>query len=75
MAKRWYNRSGTVRWLDDKGHFHRVDGPAAVWANGMQWWARHGRSHFAHGPADLYDGGTLRWYEAGELLRRRDPYG
>ena len=75
MAKRWYYRNGTVRWINDKGRSHRADGPAVVWANGMQYWYRRGRDHFAHGPADLYDDGTLAWYEAGELLRRRHPYG
>ena len=75
MAKRWYNRSGTVRWLDDEGHYHREDGPAIVWPNGTQWWFSHGGYHFAHGPSDLYADGALRWYEDRQLLRERYPYG
>ena len=75
MAKRWYHRSGTVRWLDDKGHFHRVDGPASVWPDGTQPWFSHGRFHFAHGPAILYADGLLVWYEDGKWLRERESYG
>ena len=75
MAKRWYSRSGTVRWRDDEGRRHREDGPAVVWPDGTQYWFNHGRYHFAHGPSDLYASGSLRWYEDGRHLRRRDPYG
>ena len=75
MAKRTYSRLGTVRWLDDEGLYHRVDGPAAVYADGTQIWSRHGGFHFAHGPAILYDDGLLVWYEDGDFLRRREPYG
>ena len=75
MAKRRYLRGGAVRWDDYGRRSHREDGPAAVYADGTQWWARHGRYHFAHGPADLYVDGTLRWWEDGEYLRVREPYG
>ena len=75
MAKREYRRNGTVRWLDDEGHAHRLDGPAVVWPDGTQFWYRHRRYHFAHGPSDLYAEGLVAWYEAGEYLRMRHPYG
>ena len=76
MAKREYRRSGLVKWIDDERYAHREGGPAAVYADGGQFWWRHGQLHFAHGPADLWPSGTLRWYEAGELLlRERYPYG
>ena len=75
MAKRAYYHYGVVRWLDDKGHFHREDGPASVWPDGAHFWSRHGDFHFAHGPSDVYADGTLVWYEDGDPLRRRDPYG
>ena len=64
-----------VLWLDDKGHFHREDGPAVVWPNGGQFWFRHGQDHFAYGPSDLCYDGTLVWYEDGDPLRERGPYG
>ena len=75
MAKRWYDRYGSVQWLDDEGRSHREDGPAAVWLDGTQYWYRRGRYHFAHGPADLWYDGLLRWYKDDRLLRERDPYG
>ena len=77
MAKRRYHRVGMVRWIDDKGHYHRLDGPAVVWDHGSQYWYRHGRAHFAYGPADLWSSGTLVWYENGRFLflRERHPYG
>ena len=75
MAKRTYDRDGVVRWYDDKGHRHRVDGPAVVRPHGTQWWFRHNRTHFAHGPANLWHDSTLWWYEDNKLLRWREPYG
>ena len=75
MAKRAYYHYGVVRWLNDEGRCHRLDGPAEVWADSSQFWWRHGRYHFAHGPADLCYGGMLLWYEGGQFLRMRDPYG
>ena len=75
MAKRRYDRDGSVRWIDDEGRAHREDGPASVWPHGTQYWFRHGRDHFAHGPADLWSRGTIMWYEDGEYLRDRYPHG
>ena len=75
MAKRQYRRSGTVRWLNDKGHNHRLGGPASVWPDGTQWWFSHGRLHFAHGPTVRDASGTQYWYEDGWRLREREPYG
>ena len=75
MAKRRYYRSGTVRWINDKEHRHRVDGPASVWPNGTQYWFRYGDFHFAYGPSILNDDGTLGWYKGYRYLRGRDPYG
>ena len=75
MAKRTYSRTGLVRWYDDEGFYHRVDGPALVWAHGRQLWYSRGMPHFAHGPADLWPSGTLVWYEDGRHLRERHLYG
>ena len=75
MAKRTYDRKGLVRWLDDKGNFHREDGPAEVYADDSRLWWRHGDFHFAHGPSDVYADGTLEWYEDNTWLREREPYG
>ena len=75
MAKRRYDRDGSVRWIDDEGQSHREDGPASVYADGGQFWWRHGRFHFVHGPAILYADGRLAWYEDDKYLRRRKPYG
>ena len=75
MAKRRYNRDGWIQWIDDEGLLHRVDGPAWVWPDGTQYWFNHDRDHFVHGPSDLYADGRLAWYEDGEYLRERDPYG
>ena len=76
MAKRAYYRNGVVIWFDDKGCYHRENGPAAaVWDDGSRWWCRHGRLHFAHGPAILNADGTVRWYEDDRYLRGREPYG
>ena len=41
----------TRYWFDNKGRYHREDGPAVEWANGNKAWYRNGKQHREDGPA------------------------
>ena len=38
-------------WYNDRGQFHRVDGPAIEYANGTKSWYLNGKLHREDGPA------------------------
>ena len=40
-----YVRPDCVRWVNDKGLFHREDGPAIEHANGNKDWCLNGRPY------------------------------
>ena len=51
------------QYFNDKGEFHREDGPAIEWADSVKHWFIEGKRHQLDGPAvEWYDGkknGTL----------------
>jgi len=52
---------GSKFWSNDKGHLHRVDGPAAEWSDGEQKWFYNGSLHRFDGPAVSRPDGYERW--------------
>lgn len=58
---------GNKFWLDHNegrwtGTYHRVDGPAVIWADGrLEWWL-HGKRHCNTGPAVVYPNGALEFW-------------
>jgi hypothetical protein len=61
---------GNVCYLLD-GHFHRVDGPALIGADGSTTWFRHGREHREGGPAveDPRSGFVEYWIDGIQFTR------
>jgi len=60
---------GTKHWYNDRGEFHRVDGPAIEHANGDKEWYINGKLHREDGPAyEFADVPALvqRWYINGK---------
>ncbi len=61
-------------WIDSTGlplweHLHRLDGPAAIYANGKQEWWIDGQLHRADGPAVIYSNGHQVWYLNGNFIK------
>ena len=55
--------------VNDKGHYHREDGPAVIYPNGDQFWLRNDKLHREDGPAVVYSDGKKHWYLDGRLQR------
>lgn len=62
---------GTKCWYNERGQFHRVDGPAREWANGTKEWYQNGQRHRLDGPAIEFADNTKYWYQ-NNLLHRTD---
>ena len=62
-----------VIWKNDKGDFHREDGPAVVYANRTTYWYLNNKCHREDGPAILEASGTKYWYLNGERHREDGP--
>ena len=62
------DRDGTRRYYNTAGQYHRIDGPAILWANGSKMWWQNEQLHRTDGPAVEWADGRKRWYINGEEL-------
>ena len=53
-------------YKNDKGQYHRTDGPATEWADGTKEWFCMGMLHRVDGPAREYDDGEKEWWCMGK---------
>jgi hypothetical protein len=61
------DKFGTKFWFqNDK--FHRVDGPAIEYADGLKYWYQNGLLHRLDGPAIEYPDGYKEWWYKGEFI-------
>ena len=65
-------KDGSRRWMVD-GEYHRLDGPAIIWANGQQDWYQNGKRYRLDGPVVIDSGGTQYWYKNHEHHRVDGP--
>ncbi len=56
MVRKEIDSFGNIRYYNDKGQFHREDGPAIEYANGDKFWYFNGMRHRVDGPAEEYRG-------------------
>ena len=54
--------NGTIRWYDEDGKYHRLEGPAVEYVDGAKTWHKNGRLHRLEGPAIEYANGDKSWY-------------
>ena len=59
---------GDIHFHNEQGEHHRLDGPAAIWADGTRFWFRNGKLHRNDGPAIEWPSGGMEWWQEGELL-------
>ena len=69
---KFYRGSSFIEWLQN-GFLHRLDGPAAEWANGDKRWYQNGKLHRLNGPAAEWADGDKLWYKNGKLHRLDGP--
>ena len=66
------DQDGTKRWYQDD-QLHRLDGPAAEYANGYKVWYQHDQLHRLDGPAIESANGDKRWYQDDRRHRLDGP--
>ena len=60
------DKNGVRFWRNEKGEFHRINGPAVEWNNGSKYWYINGERHRVDGPAVEFVNGSKYWYINGE---------
>jgi hypothetical protein len=63
----------TIRWYNDLGQLHRLDGPAIEWANGDKSWWVEDKIHRLGGPAVEWANGGKSWFVEGKCHRLGGP--
>ncbi|GAA1753921.1 hypothetical protein [Nostocoides vanveenii] len=66
-------RPHRTRYVDVAGRKHRLDGPAAEWADGSREWWFNGQLHRLDGPAVELANGTRQWWVDGKRHRLDGP--
>ena len=56
------DRWGNVRYKNERGQWHREDGPAYEEPGGFKAWFINGKVHREDGPAIEYSDDSLRYY-------------
>ena len=64
---------GTKFWYNEKGQYHREDGPAIEYPDGTKFWFMYDEMHRDSGPAVEYSNGIKCWYRRGKLHREDGP--
>jgi hypothetical protein len=60
------DRRGNKRWYNEKGEFHREDGPAVEDISGWKEWRINDKRHRLDGPAIELTNGEKKWFIDGE---------
>jgi hypothetical protein len=50
--------SDRIEYYNEKGQYHRLDGPAIEWNDGNKYWIVNGQCHREDGPAVEYNNGN-----------------
>ena len=66
--------NGTVRYQNQDGQYHRTNGPAVIWPDGLQAWYRNGLLHREDGPALANVHGICYWYRDGQKVSEKEFY-
>jgi len=67
------DEEGNICYYNERGEFHRLDGPAMEFAVGTKVWHANGKLHRLDGPAVEYPDGTKQWYVNGKRHRLDGP--
>ncbi len=67
------DEKGNKYWRNEKGQYHRTDGPAVEWTDGSKEWYLYGELHRTDGPAREFASGYKSWHLNGQLHRTDGP--
>ena len=60
-------------YKNEKGQYHRTDGPAIIYSNGDMSWYKEDMLHRTDGPAIEWISGTISWWYMGIRHRIDGP--
>ncbi len=61
-----------IEYQNEKGEYHRTDGPAVEWNNGDKWWIINGKNHREDGPAVEMYSSYKEWYLNDKLYTEQE---
>jgi hypothetical protein len=70
IKKEYSNR---IEYINERGDYHRTDGPAIEYNNGDKFWYINGKIHREDGPAVEWSDGRKSWY-LNDLKYSEDDY-
>ena len=59
------------KYFNNKGQYHRTDGPAVILSDGTKYWYKDGKRHKINGPVFIGPNGTKLWWIEGENYTER----
>jgi len=71
--KMYIDKDGTKTYINSKGKYHRLDGPAIEWSDGTKCWYKKGLRHREEGPAIEFTNGDKYWYKKNKWHRTNGP--
>jgi hypothetical protein len=69
IKKEYWNRT---EYINEEGQYHRLDGPAIKWHDGVKQWWVNGKCHRLDGPAIEMPSGTKWWYLNGKEYTKEE---
>jgi hypothetical protein len=66
------NNNGDKFWKNEKGEYHREDGPAVEYTNGEKHWFKNGKYHREDGPAIEESDGSKEYWLNDEMVEEKD---
>ena len=67
------DKYSNIRYCNEHGQLHRLDGPALIHPNGDTFWYFNGKHHRTDGPAIIYSDGYQAYLVNGKLHRLDGP--
>ena len=62
-----------IRYYNSDNQLHRINGPAAIYPNGTEFWCQNGEYHRKDGPALNWYNGAKEWYQNDKPHRLDGP--
>jgi len=63
---------GNIMYYNEKGEFHRLNGPAIEWSDGSSSYWVNGKLHRLDGPARIFFGNDVEYWVNGNYLTKKE---
>ena len=63
---------GNIEYVNEKGVYHREDGPALEYSDGYKAWYINGKRHREDGPAIIFSNGETSYYLNNNYYTKED---